>query len=1285
MDGALRPQAAASRLLRWLEEQDGPQGATATPVDRLRELLGLQVALFHPETRREGTYGWLEPGENLIFLRQDLSEPVRRFTLAHEIGHAVLHRAGGIEKLPGPLVAPSPDLFMPDSGPGCEGSDLDAPLAALAPGEEILRPGEAYSARAQRESEANAFAAILLLPQDRLLASYLARARQHGAFGGRRLGSITRSLAREFHVSEDVVLRSLTALLQSGMAPATEQEEVPTAELRYTGHPVELDPSQREASIVKAPALIVAGPGTGKTSTLAGRVAFLVEERGVPAESILALTFSNKAAREMRERLEALLRSLEVDAAPSWMPSPMPTVSTIHAFCGDLMRRYAPLVGLRPDFRLVSEAEGYFLLRQVAGELMLHHYQPLAAPGLHFPALLAAISRAKDELAGPERYAAVVESMLTGAASVEERLAAERASEVAVMYAGYQDLLRSRGDADFGDVIRLSVQLLCEQPQVLAEVRSRYQHVLVDEFQDINRAMGVLAQMLGGETASLWAVGDADQAIYRFRGASPANLAQFASDYPNARTLTLRRNYRSAPDILVAAAAVAGAMLGGERAPLEAARPDALTATGMAVTLASALDEQSELAGLAEKIKQRAETGRPFGDQVVLCRTRRNCERVAAALSAAGIPTRMTTPLLEQEEAKDMLAILSLLGEGSGSGLLRAGNIADHAFSAQDARSVLAAARAEHQAPLVILLQRLDIVWPLTPAGRQGLETLARIVAELGLASDVLTAVSRYIFSYTRIGQRLLSQLAEAHQEGRESGLVDSDFLDGASIGRVVQLLGLARAFEDQQRSQRDRAPLTSTSLPMPARHADWATFLEYVRVLLVLRQETAGFEEGPGQGSDSVRILTVHASKGLEFPIVYLPGLADRRFPMQRHGTSVPLLPGLSQDENTDLGDAAAHLAEEACLFYVALTRARDEVILSRAEQYGRMRYKASSFLAPIAAALGERLHREQWSPVRQAVRRPVVPGTRPSSSAPPERALQGPVRHSEIEMYQRCPRQYAYRYVYKLQPREIGLATLRHVLHAALHRLQQRYVGTRSGRRNAAAGAKEISLQEALNVFDHEWDKKLEQERLIQGERDEGGVERPSAAPSGVSGDAFLEVYRRHGRQVIERAWRSMTEYQARDRDHDGQPAPGVIFESRETHYDEQVTIQVRGRELSVVLDRVERGAEATAPAGTTMPVRLVRHRLGNSNNLGKPDLHALFYALAAEAQQGDTRPTELYSHNLTTGEVERVILDDRKLARLREELDTALEGIESGFYPPRPDPNICPSCPFLLICPA
>ena len=1298
MEGGLRARLAAAQLLLWLEEQDGPQSA-ATPIDRLAELLGLQVALFHPTARREGTFGWLEPGENLIFLRQDLGDPVRRFTLAHEIGHAVLHRAGsGLEKLSGmSAVLPSQDLIMPETANGCEVSDLDAPLVALAPGEEILRPGEAYSARAERESEANAFAASLLLPEDRLLTRYLNRGRQPAAVGGSKRGAITKKLAREFGVSEDVVLRSLAALLQPGALLAQDIAGGPTTRADSPTYRVQLDAGQRQAATVEAPALIIAGPGTGKTSTLVGRVAYLVEEQGVPPDAILALTFSNKAAREMRERLAAQLQPEDSDSNSLLAPRVMPTVSTIHAFCGDLMRRYAPLVGLRPDFRLISETEGYFLLRQVAGDLVLHHYQPLAAPGLHFPALLAAISRAKDELAGPERYTEVARSLAARAKTSEERIAAERAIEVASVYTSYQHLLLSRGDADFGDLIRMAVQLLTEQTEILAEVRARYQHLLVDEFQDINRAMGVLLHILSGQTTSLWAVGDADQAIYRFRGASPANLAQFTTDYPQATIQSLRRNYRSSRDILVAAASVASGLLGGERVPLEAARTVRDTESdGAVITLATAPDEPSELAGLARKIRQHQESGRSLSDQVVLCRTRRQCQRVASALAAAGIPTRTPTPLLEQDDVKNMLSVLSLLGELSGSGLLRAGAISDHAFNKQEAREVLATARAEHQVPLLILLQRLDSVERLTPTGRKGLESLAQIVAELRQASDAFSAVARYIFSYTHIGQSLLRQVLQSGQSGpgAPSGLVN-----GVGPVRVAQLLGLARAFEDQQRSLRARASALPTTRGQSG-HIDWAAFLEYVRVLLVLRQETSGPDDGPGTDGDSVRILTVHASKGLEFPVVYLPGLADRRFPMQRQGNSVPLLPGLSQDELLEARDPNAHFAEEACLFYVALTRARDEVIVSRADYYGRMRYRPSPFLVPIRKALGERILVEQWqgdasshtagtSHAASTIRESNASAISPSSVAPTVSPLTPalvPVRHSEVEMYQRCPRQYAYRYVYKLQPREIGLATLRHALQAALYKLQKRLTKPvrREGRGRKPA---HFGLPEALKLFESEWTRRLEQERFIQTGEDDGVSISQLSPPTGITGDAFLELYRRHGRQVIERAWTQMSERLTAQLETE---ANQLALDIPETHFDEQVTVQVRGREVSIVLDRVERGAVAGNPGGSevgarsrsTAPLRLVRHRLGNGNP-AKPDLHALLYTLAA--QKSGAGAPQLYSHNLTTGELDQVTLDERKLVKLREELDSVLEGIERGFYPPRPDPTTCQSCPFLLVCPA
>ena len=620
MEDLLRPRIVASRLLNWWRERSPKGAAVATPLDDLVAALGLEVTTFAPELH-PGTLGFLEPGEDLIFLRAGLSEPVRRFTLAHELGHAVLHRSSGTaatlaSQLTGAANPPAPL----DS---CDLNDLEAPLDLAGLSDETLRPGQAYSARARRESEANAFAAALLLPADRLRSIYLAS--REGERLGMRPAVPARALAERFGVSEDAVLRRLSALLTPGydqveqVAAAAETEAAEDdAHVATRGHGAgrdALDEDQRTAAQSATPALIVAGPGTGKTSTLVARVAHLVREEGVAPASILALTFSNKAAREMRERLALLLAAEPSrlhagasDAPPT--PITLPQVGTIHAFCGELLRQYGPRVGLRPDFRLVTQTEGYFLLRRLTGALDLNHYQPLGSPAMYFPDLLAAISRAKDELVDPARYAELADTMRAAARTPEQREAATRAQEVARVYTAYQQALATRGDPDFGDVVRLAVQLLQEHPDVLAEVRGRYAHLLVDEFQDINRAMGVLLQTLSGAQGPLWAVGDPDQAIYRFRGAFPANIARFGAEYPGANVHRLGRNYRSYRPILDAAHAVAESFIPGPQRPtLHATRGKGASRAPRAVTLATAPDEAAELAGLVAAIQEQQAGG----------------------------------------------------------------------------------------------------------------------------------------------------------------------------------------------------------------------------------------------------------------------------------------------------------------------------------------------------------------------------------------------------------------------------------------------------------------------------------------------------------------------------------------------------------------------------------------------------------------------------------------------------------------------------------------------------
>ncbi|HKB47491.1 MAG TPA: UvrD-helicase domain-containing protein, partial [Ktedonobacterales bacterium] len=807
VDEVQRARRAAADLLRSL---DMPE-IRAVPVDELAAQLGLVVLPFHPETRRSGTLGWLEPGEDIVFLRDGVAEPIRRFTLAHELGHFVLHRQ---------RQSGRDSLEDENALALCDGADLDSPLDGLA-ADEVLRAGQVYSGKARRESEANSFAASLLLPSTPLLRRFAALSAAAPTTRARRL--LTQRLATEFGVSEEVLLRRLTALLARGAEEDAQDDVEPGGGSPAPRADLALDSWQVEAARSETPALIVAGPGTGKTRTLVARVAHLVRERSVPADAILALTFSNKAAGEMRERLTALL------APSSSMNSSLtlPAVSTIHAFCGDLLRRYGPLVGLRPDFRLIGAADGYFLLRRLADDLVLSRYQPLGAPAFHFPTLLAAISRAKDELCDVQRYADAAAAMHAAAETPEQHDAAAQAVEVAAVYMAYQAALSASGDADFGDLIRLTVQLLDEQPEILAEQRARFQHVLVDEFQDINRAMGVLLHTLAGEHGPLWAVGDADQAIYRFRGASPANLARFTREYPGAHIHTLRRNYRSVPAVLHAAAGVAGTVLGaGERPPLEASRS---AGTAAALTLASAAVEDAELSGLATAIQQRVAAGRSLGDQVVLCRTRRQCQRVARFLQDTGIPVRLTAPLLEQDDIKDVLAVVALLADRSGAGLLRAGRISDHAFSLADARAMLAAAQGSRATPPALLLSELDTVPGLTPAGRSGLARLGKVLGELRRAPDIATGLARYLFALTGIGARLLA------------GAPAGDPSSPSSAAHFARLFALGRTFDEARRSQAGAAAPNGRS-------ADWAGFLEYVRVMAMLRQEAAGADEGAAE-----------------------------------------------------------------------------------------------------------------------------------------------------------------------------------------------------------------------------------------------------------------------------------------------------------------------------------------------------------------------------------------------------------------------------------------------------
>lgn len=1212
--GVAAVEAARQLLARFQTEH--PQWTDdRTPVDELVAWYGLDVETFHPDDHPKGTYGFLERGEPLIWLCRGLPETFRRFTLAHELGHAVLHQES--THVPYDLPELSPD-------DPCQQSDVLEEVTAPTAQEymeEALGIGMQYDPRSERELEANLFAAELLMPLERVRALYLVEQIS------------PHQLAATFDVSNAALLNRLAVLLKEACETG-EYRERPEERQSMPAKAEQYDAYQQAAIAAPTPALIVAGPGSGKTSTLVGRSEYLARSLGVPPEQILALTFSRKAAQEMRERLQVALGEAQR----------VPTVSTFHAFCADVLRTYGGLLGLRPNFALVDETEGYFLLRQQARSMRLQHYRNLSYPDLYFPALLKAISRARDELVSPEQYRVLAEAMLKQAQDEEARQKAEKALEVASVYALYEAALHERGDTDFGGLIMLTVRLFTEFPEVLHEQQEKYQHILVDEFQDINRASGILLRHLAGEGRRVWVVGDANQAIYGFRGASPANIASFEQDYPGAVVLPLSYNYRSRPDIVRLAESFRYRQLElGQEVELVRNLPVRLTAPETYVAVAKADDEASELAGLLADIRHKLATGYSYQDIVVLCRTRSHARKIMRALALAGLPVIETGGMLGQEHIKDVLSIVLLLAESSGMGILRAARLREHPLAQEDIEALLLATR-EAQCSLYSLMVRGEIPSALSMPGQHSFARLSAIVRNLHHTTSVWSLLAHYLFIETSLVRDLLSSPAS---KLRQSLL--ADYANLLALARrydrqqVERILRATQETGERQEAQEDRQDNGGNQAAVKEQAKG---FLDYLSVLLMLHHDGGNRQQGEGgdeETPDVIRVMTVHASKGLEFPVVYLPGLVQQRFPIRRQGSLVAapdsMLPPGSESE-------AAHDSGEACLFYVGVTRARDSLVLSYSTRYGKRTYKRSPYIDALLAGLPEeRITQLEWRSHDEYryladAADDLIPASQPGESF--VQAMQpATLTVTDVETYQRCPRQYAYSSVYRFQREAGAYALFWRATQKTVEALQNGDIGAQSVVSPEPLSEPLASVQqEAHNLYTRHW-------------QELGGHLTP-----------FASFYEQHGHEVVDMLLHKLASGKGEQRG------------ERQSY-----SVDIDGRTVLVPVDRVE---AAQGQAEEKKPVRFVRTGFRKRKEKPAAETRELLYAKALR-QHHPGQPLELHFHNLSTGETVPITLTEKKEQKLYQELVELILGMERHEYPINPDPFRCPSCPYFLICPA
>lgn len=870
------------------------------------------------DTRLRGARASYDPGA-LTILHEDTGDDfLNAFLVSHEIGHVEF---GGAHEATLSFEA-----------------DPTRPAEAAPIGVDRVID---YGRRERREVQMDLFGRELLLP---------------------------RSIVRRLHLQDKLTATEIANRLAAPFAVVAQQMLdgllLPVVALeKEVRREKPLNDEQRVAAEHwGSPYLLEAGPGTGKTQTLVSRVEWLLEHKKIPADQILVLTFSNKAAGELSDRLAA--RRPEA-AAAMW-------IGTFHSFGLDIIRRFHERLKLPANPRLMDRTEAIDLLADRFPHLDLRHYRDVWDPSMALSDILAAISRAKDEVVSPQRYAELSDAMYV-AAPAEAKEAAEKCQEVAKVYAAYEALKEERQCLDFGDLVAEPVRLIEGDEEVRAQLQTRHRYVLVDEFQDVNRASVRLLKALCGAGENIWVVGDAKQSIYRFRGASSVNIARFGTkDFPGGKSGRLKINYRSTEEIVNAfvafarhdmkAAAGADVALKAERGP-SGAKPEY-----RAVEMAP-----EEIAAIAEAIDAHRVTGVNYSDQALLCTGNDRLGRIAAGLESMGIPLLYLGSLFERDEIQQLLSLLSLLIDRRAMGLVRIGTMPEFPFVLADVAAVIAHLKDHDGEALAWLPQGVSIAGISADAA----PTLARLRSALdgfGPTSKPWDVLARLLLDRTRIGADIASSDAVTVRAR------------GVAIWQFMNFV---------------RAQPVAAGLPI-------ARLLDRIRRLVLLADER-DLRELPAaaQSIDAVRLMTIHGSKGLEFRAVHLPGMNSDTIPRSPNHVRGCIPPdGLIEGvEGTGLDILKnGHVEEQECLFFVALSRARDHLTLySPTKAANGRRRDRSGFLDRLGATLNSTSVTPRRSVPPSADDSPI-PITFPSGIV---------LSDHQLALFQRCPRRFFYTHI--------------------------------------------------------------------------------------------------------------------------------------------------------------------------------------------------------------------------------------------------------------------------------
>lgn len=967
-----------------------------------------------------------------------------------------------------------------------------------------------------------------------------------------------------------------------------------------------LNSNQQEAVLFdKGPLLIVAGAGTGKTTVLINRLAYLALERKVDPESILVTTFTEKAAGEMKERAD---RILPYGYFSLW-------IHTFHGLCERILREHGLEIGLDSSFKILTETQAWILIKQNLDKFDFDYYAPLGSPTKFIREMLKHFSRLKDEDVSPQQYLEYTENLkadsdtMLSQAEGGEELEKAKISELANAFHVYNRLLAENNLLDFGDLILYAIKLFRTRPNILARYRAQFKYIMVDEFQDTNWAQYELIKLMAAPANNLAVVGDDNQAIFRFRGASLSNIMQFKDDYPQAREIVLSKNYRSGQAILDAAYRfikhndpnTLEVKLGINKELLSQSQEKGEILSWQFGTL------EDEVAYIAEEIGRlkAGDASCLWSDFAVLIRSNSQADKFVKEFSRRGYPHIFYSlkGLYYKPVVLDCLAYLKLLDNYHESpALFRVLNMASFKVSYPDLVSLNKMAKRKNWS-LFESLKNISANPDISPEAVEKVGFLLSLVEKHSLLAK--TEPPSKIF------------IAFVHDSGLLRGL-DHD-RDASVFSYLNQLYKKIKEFENGEPDLRLKGLMAIFDLEMEAGETG------------ALRLD---FED-----EEVIKVMTVHAAKGLEFRYVFVVDLNERSFPSTNRSDALPIPDDLLKEQEVSQGKEA-HIEEERRLFYVALTRAKSRLYLACAKDVGGvLEKKPSRFLAESGCEPEPFVPAKKSSELLRDLSR-LEDGKEEKKEAA-KLEIPKEFSFSQLAAYSSCPLQYKFAHILKVPtPTERDNFIFGRAIHSTLYDFFHPLVEGR-GEQVDLFGEKQgfsldqptFSQKKLLEIYDERWQN------------------------DGFSSAGQREQYRQKGLDLLKLFYARLDKL------------PPVI------HLEKDFSFHLENACFKGKIDRIDQGEKGW---------KILDYKTG----IGKEKLdyqakrQLILYWLFVEEQL--RQPVQSLSfYYLETGEELSFLPTPKEVQKFQAEVADFVASVRRRDFAPTPSEFVCKYCDFNNIC--